>query len=292
MKLRIVYTIFSVCLFALLFMSNSDGRADSQNWGNTGAPGDEMLGTVARTCASCHSSTSAFEMSQTIEVFDDMDDLVTSYTPGQTYRVKVTNEIVSGSGAQGYGFQIVNLKAAEGENGDDSAGFSNPASNVKIATASNTGGRQYAEHNGVSDTNTFEVDWTAPDGGTGNVTFYASGNAVNGNGQNSGDAASVSTLELSEANTSSTSDLNDGINIYLFPNPVREEMKVTLESIASGEFDIEVYDMQGRLMIKDKVAFGSGESNYVVNVSALSRGTYLVKFSNEEKIATAKMLKI
>jgi hypothetical protein len=291
MKFRIVYTIFSISFLALLFMSNSNGRADSQNWGNTGAPGDEMIGTISRTCMSCHSSNASVEMIQEIEVFDDMNEAVASYTPGQTYRVRVTNTVVSGSGVQGYGFQIVNLKAAEGEDGDDSASFSNPADNVKIAVASNTN-RQYAEHNGVEDNNVFEVDWTAPEQGTGAVTFYACGNAVNGNGMNSGDAAACSVLELSEADPSSVSNPNGGINIYLFPNPVREEMKVTLISDASAEFNIEVYDMQGRLMVKDKVTFGTGESNYFVNVSDLSKGTYLVKFYNEEKVATAKMLKI
>ncbi len=290
MKLRITYTIFSVCLLAALFMSNSDGRADSQGWGNTGAPGDQMLGTVPRTCMSCHSTGTGVDMTQTIEIFDDMNEPVTNYTPGQTYRVIVTNIVGSGS-PTGFGFQIVNLKAAEGEDGDDSASFSNPSGNAKIAVASNTG-RQYTEHNGVSETNSFEVDWTAPAQGTGAVTFYACGNAVNENGMTSGDAAACSTLELAEADPSSVSNPNGGINIYLFPNPVQEEMKITLVSDASAEFDVEVYDMQGRLMIKDIVAFGTGESTYIVNVNNLAKGTYLVKFSNEEKVATAKMLKI
>ncbi len=64
--------------------------------------------------------------------------------------------------------------------------------NYKIATIPN--GRTYAEHDNVSTPNIFNVVWTAPAAGTGNVT-YAAGNAVDKNGLNSGDGSSVTTLK-------------------------------------------------------------------------------------------------
>lgn len=290
MKFRFIYTVFTLSILALLFMSNEDGRADSQGKGNTGAPGDEMVGNNPRTCVTCHNNNADVQMTQEIELLDGTGATVAEYMPGETYRVKVTNTVAVGS-ASGYGFQVVNLKAAEGDNGDATAAFSNPDANVKIAVATSNG-RQYAEHNGLSETNTFEVDWTAPDQGTGVVTFYAAGNAVNDNGMSSGDAAATSTLELAEADPSSVIETTAGVKIFLFPNPVQEDMKVTLESDAAAEFNIEIFDMQGRLTISETLSFGAGESTFVYNVGELSRGTYLVKFSNNDKIATAKMLKL
>ena len=290
MKFKFIYTIFSLSLLALVFMSNEAGRADSQNQGNTGAPGDETVGNNPRTCVTCHNNNAAIQMTTGIEVLNGDGTAVTEYTPGETYRVKVTHDIAMGSPA-GFGFQIVCVKAPEGTNGDATASFSNPANNVKIAVAGSNG-RQYAEHDGQSDTNEFEVDWTAPEVGTGTITFYSCGNAVNDNNMSSGDGAACTTLELTEAEPNSTFEADGGVKIFLFPNPVQNEMKVRLLSDISAAFDMEIFDMQGRLMVSETISFITGENNYYYNVNDLAKGTYLVKFSNKEKIATAKLLKL
>lgn len=288
MKFKFIYTLFSLLLLAFVFMSNENGRADSQGVGNTGAPGDEMIGNISRTCVSCHGPGSQIQMTLGIEVLDGSGTPVDNYTPGQTYRVKVTNNVVSGN-PFGYGFQIVSLEAPEGVNANDLQAFSNPASNVKLAVANN--GRQYAEHNGQSDINTFEVDWTAPQAGTGTITFYSCGNAVNDNNMSSGDGAACNSLELQESSPSSTTDAENFVKIFLFPNPVQDEMKLQLISSVAATFQIDVYDMQGRLIMTDDIDFVAGENIYLYDVSRFSRGTYLVKFSNDDKIAVAKLLK-
>lgn len=294
MKFKFIYTVFSLSLLALLFMSHEAGRADDKGQGNTGAPGDGMSGGNPLTCINCHNNDTdpndPIQMILNIELFDSEGNVVGEYEPDQTYRVRVTNEVAGGDPA-GFGFQILCLKAPKDQNGDDAAAFSNPASNVKIAIATSNG-RQYAEHNGESETNVFEVDWTAPAAGTGAVTFYSCGNAVNNNNMNSGDGADCEVLELAESDPSSTVEANGGVKILLYPNPVQEEMKVTLISDISAEFDMEIFDMQGRLMIKESIEFMTGENSYFYDVNKLSKGTYLVKFSNEEKIATAKLLKL
>ncbi len=290
MKFKFIYTIFSLSLLALVFMSNEDGRADSAGQGNTGAPGDELQAGNPRTCVTCHANNQDVQMSQIIEIMDGTGATVDEYTPGETYRVRITNDVAMGSPA-GFGFQILCLIAPEGMDGADAAAFSNPASNVKIAVATSNG-RQYAEHNGLSDTNEFEVDWTAPEAGTGAVTFYSCGNAVDDNSMNSGDAAACIVLELAEATASSTIEANGGVKIFLFPNPVHDEMKFQFISDISAEYEMEIFDMQGRLMFSETIFFATGENNYAYDVNTLSKGTYLVKFSNKDKIATAKLLKL
>jgi len=289
MKFKFIYTIFSLCLLAFITMSHEAGRADDKGQGNTGAPGDEAPGGNPRTCVNCHNNNAAIQTSLEIEVLEG-DNAITEYEPGQTYRVKVSHVIAQGD-PQGYGFQILCLKAPEGTDGEDVAGFSNPADNVKIAIASSNG-RQYAEQDGESETSTFEMDWTAPESGSGAVTFYSCGNAVNSDNMNTGDAAACQTLQLGEKDPSSIGEVNGGVSIYLFPNPVQEEMKVRLVSDVSAKFAMEIFDMQGRVILKESMAFNTGENDFFYDVSQLSKGTYLVKFSNDEKIATAKLLKL
>jgi hypothetical protein len=291
MKLKFIYTIFSLSFLALVFMSNEAGRADSQGKGNTGAPGDETIGVTPRTCVSCHNSSATIQMTLGIEVLDASGMATDKYMPGQTYRVRVTNEVASGT-PMGYGFQIVCLNAPQDVNGANEAAFSNPSDNAKIAIASSNG-RQYAEHDTMSDTNVFEVDWTAPETGTGPVTFYSCGNAVNNNNMNSGDGAACNVLELAEEAVSSTVETASGIKILLYPNPVRDEMKVQLTSDIAAEFNMEIFDTQGRLMISKMITFDAGENNYFYTVNSLSKGTYLVRFATAQgEIATAKMLKL
>lgn len=290
MKFKFIYTIFSLCLFAFISMSHEAGRADDKGQGNTGAPGDEAPGGTPRTCVNCHNNNAAIQTSLEIEVADMGGNVVTEYEPGETYRVTVSHVVAQGAPA-GYGFQILCLNAAEGTDGPDVAGFSNPAENVKIAVATSNG-RQYAEQNGESETSSFEVDWTAPEAGSGDVTFYSCGNAVNSDNMNTGDAAACQTLQLGEKNPSSTFEANGGVSIFLFPNPVQEEMKVRLVSDISAKFAMEIFDMQGRIIRKESISFNTGENDFFYDVSNFSKGTYLVKFSNNEKIATAKLLKL
>src|SRR5690606_21962296 len=118
-----------------------------------------------------------------------------------------------------YGFQLIGLK----DDGDtDLKGFSEPSSNTKLQNLSFRN-RIYAEHKNPGPLNTFEVKWTAPETGTGNVSFYAAGNGVNNNGSTSGDGASDTKLTLSETVISSSSSeelLSQKVRI--FPNPITQ----------------------------------------------------------------------
>ena len=183
----------SALALGFLLMSNSGGRATTQNWGNTGAPGDqEQSPGVAWTCQTCHNGP--IQTTIMIEVFEAGTSMaVTDYLPGVTYDVKVTVDDVNNDAA-GYGFQIVSLID---DDESDVNGWSNPGTGVQIATAGETG-RSYAEQAGTQDLGTFDVQWTAPAEGSGNVTFYAAGTAVNRAQGNSGDGGANTSVTLEE----------------------------------------------------------------------------------------------
>jgi len=96
----------------------------------------------------------------------------------------VAFNVVSGGTPAGYGFQATALDGSNNKAGD----FSNPIAGTQIATA---GAREYAEHVGVSPMGAYGWQWTAPAAGTGSVTFYGIGNAVNGTGNTSGDVGNT-----------------------------------------------------------------------------------------------------
>ena len=218
MKFRLVYLIFFTLLVSVIFMSNKNGRAASQNAGNTGAPGDQSNANGSpRTCNYCHSG-STLTATMNIAVIDSTGAAVTQYVPGRQYTERVTINS-SGAAFNGYGFQTIALKDA---GNTDLDGFSDPGgNNYKISSISN--GRTYAEHDNVSTSNVFEVKWTAPPAGTGPITFYAAGNGVNKNGLSSGDSGAFNVLQLNEQVAASTSDAAPGLQ-HAFLRPTRPSM--------------------------------------------------------------------
>ncbi len=284
MKLNFIYTFF--CMFALsfLFLSNSGGRAASQNWGNTGAPGDQLTGAgTPWTCQTCHGGTIGVTME--IEILNG-GIAVTEYLPGQKYDARVTITHQAGTTPSGFGFQMVSLLDSDDS---DVNGWSNPASNVQIATASNTG-RSYAEHNGTSTSNTFELEWTAPAENAGTVTFYASGNGVNGNGMTSGDGGAATTLTLQEGLVGIDAYRLDA-NVSVYPNPAVHQLNVAVESQLSGEMMFEITDLQGRTIQSRTTELTSGEHLEGFDVSGLSSGTYLIHLNQDNKVLTTKFVK-
>lgn len=286
MKLRIVYTLFSAFALGFLFMSHSGGRAATKDSGNTGAPGDQELSPgVAWTCQTCH--TGQLQVTMNIEVFDAGTSMaVTDYLPGATYDVKVTLDDTNND-ASGYGFQMVSLVDTDDS---DVNGWSAPGTGVQIATASMTA-RSYAEHDGISSSNVFEIKWTAPADGSGSVTFYAAGIGANSNDMNSGDGGTSATLTLQEGTVGifNTPELDARMNVY--PNPVTDFLNVNVESAFTGDVFTEIMDLQGRVIETRLLSLDLGENTERFETSHLNTGTYLLRLSKDTKVLTKQFVK-
>lgn len=293
MKLRLAYTIFFGLLLLITSLGNKNGRASTPpGAGNTGAPGDESLpnGTPI-VCGSCHTSggINPISSSVTISVLDTEGDTVTQYIPGQQYTARVTVNTLTGNPSR-WGFQMIALK----DTGNiDLDGFSdtNP-NNYKIATVNSTG-RTYAEHDNASTSNIFNVKWTAPAAGTGNVTFYAAGNAVNNNGQNTGDGASFSNLKLTEGSVSSTQNPDAGrIGLRLWPNPVATEANISVVLPHAGDYRVAVHDPSGRLVWENTQTLPAGENRLTIAATQWDTGVYFATLSGNGISANVKVVKL
>lgn len=184
MKRFLPFSLFSSFLVAawFLFSGHTDGVFGVQYSGGPANSGLDRTGgplSGGQTCSACHSGGSG-ATSITFELLDSNNVNVTSYLPGAAYTAKF--QVTSNLSIKG--FQAVALRSGNLQAGTFTTIFSTQS------TISTLAGRQYPEHQGSSGSGLFQFKWIAPAINSGNVTFYACGNGVNGNGGTSGDLPS------------------------------------------------------------------------------------------------------
>ncbi|MEO1262300.1 MAG: choice-of-anchor V domain-containing protein [Bacteroidota bacterium] len=282
MKLRNVYKLFILALLYVGLQSRSAGPAGVLGFGVTGAPGsvgsDGTCGNVG-----CHFQGD-FSPTASIQLLDGSDE-VTEYIPGKAYTVRVS--IVAGDGTpSSYGFQAVPLDDSESQAGT----WSDIGSGQQAVSV---GTREYLEHSNSSQNNTFESEWTAPELGTGDVTFYAAGIAANNNGTSTGDGTANTSLVISESPVNSISGANGDIADFdIFPNPVKETLNLDINSRITGDFEVRILDVVGRVVTTtNSISLQSGQQVTSLSVGNLTPGLYIVQLAGEDHQVAVKMLK-
>jgi len=289
MNFKKLYFLLSILFLAYIFMGHSAGRADSQNWGNTGAPGDQNLANGSpRTCISCHGGND-FNVDLGINLTGQNGALLTdTYIPGETYNVDVTINSAGGNTPSAYGFQILALTDADEQEVNT---WSNPSTNAKIALAANTG-RTYVEHDNPSTENTFSMEWTAPEAGAGSITFYSCGNGVNSNGSTSGDAAACTTFTIQEDIDSSIRGLTEApFQVSINPNPVRDIVNINIDSPIQDEFTLNILNLNGQLIESQEWSLKRDENRLAIQVGDLPAGIYFLQMVNEKYNRTERWVK-
>ncbi len=213
------------------------------------------------TCSACHGGGSG-TTSISFVLKNSSNVAVTSYSAGATY----TAEFQVTSSFSFKGFQAVALK-----NGNFQAGSFTSAitSQSQITTLS---GRQYAEQQSSSSTGLFQFTWVAPAVGSGNVTFYACGNGVNGNGGTSGDFSSapitniITEIPSTTISYPSTQVCNDSPN-----------QSVTISGTTGGTFSASPSGLS--------INPASGQ----INVTSSNAGLYTITYTYAGGTATTTM---
>lgn len=86
----------------------------------------------------------------------------------------------------------------------------------------------------------------------------------------------------------SLTDNDLGIKIY--PNPIYDNLNFNFQNgTVVSDLQIEIFDIQGRLVLSKEIADGNNEVS--LNVENLYSGVYLVKITNDSKFITKKILK-
>ncbi len=280
MSLKHFYTLFLLLFLGFIFLNNSGGRAADGGWGSTGAPGEDYP-----TCIFCHHGLGDFS-SPTLNLYAQNGTLVEDgkYLPGTTYNMEVIIESNENYIPEAYGFQmtaLINQGSVEANN------WSNISDNVQIADI----GRTYIEHNGPSTSNTFTMDWTAPDAGMGKLTFYLSGTVVNNDGTDAGDGASISStrLFLDEAIPNAITDQNTmAIQLNVSPNPATDMIHVDIDTPIQADFMLNILSLSGQLLHRQSWS----SSNNSIDVADLPQGMYFVQLINQSSSTSTKWVKL
>lgn len=255
-KIRVICLVFLTGLFSMIFLANKTGVATNQSKDRTGSPVGEV-----QQCGQCHSGGN-FGVTIDIRLKDVGGNEVTEYVPFAQYTYEVE---LSGVGAE-FGFQTVGLIASNNANAGN---FTALSSNAKVVTLN---GRKYGEQVTRSASGLFQLQWNAPASGSGDVKFYAAGNACNSNNVTSGDQAITSPpLTISEMPSGLNED-PDEVIMNVYPNPVSDQL--TIEA-ANMKFTIEITDLSGKIIYAEQSVF----SKTVIPVSEIKSGIYFIKFS-------------
>jgi hypothetical protein len=177
-------------------------------------------------------------------------DLPDIYTPNQTYDLEIQ---LQDPGQFRWGFELTALDDAS----EDQGGILLVTDKITTQLSENQGGHpDYLKHTltgtyqGVPNGPvSWQFQWTAP--ASGNVTFYAAGNAANGDGQNDdGDVIYLARAQVA-APVTGVPGITPVTLIRMepsFPNPFRPSTHIPFELAEQLPVQLRVYGVDGRLV--------------------------------------------
>ena len=278
MKYLKFYPLFFLVGLFLIFNSSAAGPGAVQGEDRTGSP----VGSAS--CNSCHSGGNFG--TQISLALQKNGQSVTQYEPAESYTLRIT--INTTNNPQRYGFQAV---ALGGEENANAGTFGSPPSGTQITNISN---RNYFEHSSPRNSNSISIEWTAPIEGAGEVLFYAAGNAVNNDGDTSGDQPDILDLPLriNEASATGLFEIERlSVNLRLYPNPTEDQLNMEIAGAKSGHYQMQIIDINGRLVLEQLLEITESQFVRSISVASLEPGQYFLKLANETAVASKAFLK-
>ena len=84
--------------------------------------------------------------------------------------------------------------------------------------------------------------------------------------------------------------LNNGV-IVISPNPVRDAIKVVMQSASNSSVTLQVVDMKGRVLAMQKASVVTGRNEIAIPAGSLARGVYVLKVIENNAIQTIRFVK-
>ncbi len=284
MKKRILLFSSSIILFSGMIMSNNGGPITNGNGNRTGS---KVTTTNCSSGGTCHATNTGTTLALA-GLLDSNNAVVTTWEPGVTYKVQLTG---SNATQSRYGFQV-SVVHGTGVSQAQAGVFGTAPANTLVKP---TTGLQIWEHtSAIPYTTTFTnvINWTAPiDTNIDTVKIYAIVNAVNGNGNVSGDAPNVAPMVAYARQTAaSVATLNADIKIATYPNPVTDKLNISLENAGSGTYSIRVFDMNGKVVANQTANVNKSYSTSI-NAAAWANGMYHVQLQKDGAQRTIAVIK-
>lgn len=224
-----------ILLCILLIPATAMGYSSGPPNEVTGAPGEG-------TCVDCHGSFPVNSGDGSLTIVGP-----SNFIAGHTYPIVVT---IQDPGQQRWGFEFTPLTQG--------AITLTDATHTQMQMVS---GKTYVKnttsgtYNGVPNGPTaWTFNWTAPTNPPSQITFYAAGNASNGNGNTTGDyiyTASFTTGLSTAVDDQLAADfLPVELGLSNYPNPFNAETNISYNLPASSSVNLSIYDITGRVVRK------------------------------------------
>jgi len=126
------------------------------------------------------------------------------------------------------------------------------------------------------------------------LTFPTGNMTVNKN------AGSPTTYALSDIRYLNFTDLTTGVletdkaessYIMLYPNPVNDQLQISYETQKTGNIQIEIVDLQGKVLLQQSINCQNGTNQAIIPVSQLAKGIYLCRLQSNDKVENIKFIK-
>ncbi|MBA2407761.1 MAG: T9SS type A sorting domain-containing protein [Chitinophagales bacterium] len=273
------YTIYlvTICTAVVLLFQFSEVRTNSIQppAGRTGAPGELTCGDGA----ACHNTTPNTGSGSVMLSFNGDNN---EYVPGDTYQVTVT---VLDPDASKFGFECTSI-----DNNGDSAGIwsGEVQGNIAFPTAGAVDDRKYVSHFMADANNTWIVNWIAPATDIGAVTFYASGNAANGNSSATGDEIYTTSLTI---NMATGIEIIESGNPFMVESITHDYLNVQYYSAGLNSVAFQLYDLNGKhLKSFDGNSQSPGTHSTTLDVSSIPQGLYFLQYVSGNIGITKKII--
>jgi len=184
-KSQIARLVGMVCAGLMIGHNQALGFSSGPPAGFTGSPA-----SGGADCTQCHSGVINSGPGSV-----QVQGLPSAYTPNAIYNLIVR---IEDAGRVGAGFQLSAEGPAGTHIGTLAPADANAQSELGFVHQTTTGyGNSLTNWSGLGDAAEFAINWQAPAGDEGPVTFWAVGNAVDDSGTNSGDNVYAATASVS-----------------------------------------------------------------------------------------------
>src|SRR3972149_982207 len=189
------------------------------------------------TCVTCHPGATPTPVTGWIS----SNIPVSGYIPGYTYTI---NAQAVGTGHVRFGFEISPMDSFGAVLG----------SMTDITTETEViGGGYYITHSSVgtsgNDSRSWIFDWTAPNPGVGNVTFFGAFNIADNNGSNTFDTIFTSSYTVPQDLTAASDDISFREGLRIFPNPAIDFIGVQFRDQRIRPITFTLFDVNGKEVV-------------------------------------------
>lgn len=274
---KFYHLTFALGTAGMLFFAGIE--SDNGKAGVTGSPGEN-------NCTNCHNTYAVNSGAGSITMTSNMTNW--EYVPGQTYQISVT---VAQTGKSLFGLGFEALLPSGANAGTLTAGT---GTTIKNATVSGNSRRNIVHQlNGgaSSGTHTFTFNWAAPTTNVGALTFYAAGDACNGNGSDTGDYVYTASQSVNPAPVGIAEEVAATFTFSFYPNPATENITVNYSLDQSAKVTYTIFDLTGKQVQSDSSNRFPGAQQQNVNVNSLEAGTYLLSVNVNGNVITKRFIK-